>query len=183
MESTGPIQTEYKIEVRLTKWEIARYNFYHIRWLVLLDAIGFAVLLGFVFVSLVNPDPGFRNMLKIAIMWGVLILAVGLSQPLILFLQVFVLKSPAVESQMEPRVYTFDDSGIHIKAGPRHATTLWLRIVEIKDIPKLLLIYTNPKLAYIIPKRYFESRREMLRFIRTLLERVQRNSEKLLEDK
>ncbi len=164
--------TDYKIEVALTKSEIARYNFHHIRWLVLLDMIGLAVLMGIVFVSLFYPDPALRNVFKIAIMWGVLILAVGFSQPLILFLQIFILKSPAVESQMKSRVYTFDEAGIHVDTGARKATTLWSRVVAIKDIPKLLLIYTSPKLAYVIPKRYFASRRERLRFVRNLLGQV-----------
>ena len=163
---------DFKIEVRLSRGEIARYNFHHIRWLVLMDAIGLAVLMRIVFVSLVHPDLAFRNMLKIVIMWGVLILAVGFSQPLILFLQVFIFKSPAVESQMQPRVYTFDDSGIHIQTGIKQATTVWPRVIAIKDIPRLFLIYTSPKLAYVIPKRYFESRRERLRFVRNLLDRV-----------
>jgi hypothetical protein len=163
---------DYKIEVTLTKSEIARYNFHHIRWLVLLDAIGFAILMGIVFVSLIYPNPLHQSLLKIVIMWGVLILAVGLSQPLILFLQIFVFKSPAVENQMERRVYTFDDSGIHIEAGAKRAITTWSRVFAIKDIPRLLLIYTGPKLAYVIPKRYFSSRRERLRFVRSLLGRV-----------
>lgn len=163
---------EYRIDVSLTRGEIARYNFHHIRWLLLLDAVGFAVLMGAVFVSLVSPEPGFRNMLKIIIMWGVLFLAVGFSQPIILFLQIFVLKSPAVETQMRRRTYMFDDSGIHVKDGIRKATTVWSRVFAIKDIPQLLLIYTSPKLAYIIPKRYFTSRRERLRFVRALLGRV-----------
>jgi hypothetical protein len=164
--------SDYKIDVELTRGEIARYNFHHIRWLLLLDLIGLALLLGMVYVSLVNPDPGARNTLKILIMWGVLIVAVGFSQPLILFLQIFVLKTPDVQRQMQRRVYIFDNSGIHIEADGRSVTTLWSRVVAIKDVSKLFLIYTSPKLAYVIPKRYFPSRRDRLRFVRLLLSQV-----------
>jgi len=162
----------YRIEVALTKGEIARYNFYHIRWLMLLDAVGFVILMVIVFISLIHPDLGFRNMLKIVIVWGVLILAVGLSQPLILFLQIFILKSPAVENQMRRRVYLFDERGIHVDTGERSVDIPWSHVSAIKDITTVILIYTSPKLAYVIPGKHFLSRRDRVRFKRFVLDRA-----------
>ena len=160
------------LSVTLTRGEIARYNFHHIRWLLFIDAIGLGVLLAGVFFSLVYSEPGSRGTLEIFIFWGVLLLAVGLSQPFILFLQIFVFKSPAVLTQMQPRTYSFDDDGIHIDVGPRTATTFWPKVTAVKDIGELLLIYTSPKLAYVIPKRYFFSSDDRQQFVRLLLGRI-----------
>jgi hypothetical protein len=167
---------QHQISIELAKSEIAGYNFYHIRWLVFVDAIGFVILLFAAYQSVYNPNPEFRNNIVIFLFWGTLFLAVGLSQPFILFLQIFVLKSPAVEDQMQPKSYTFNDSGIHIESGLRTATTSWSKVVAIKDIGKLLLIYTSPKLAYVIPKRYFSSLEEKQRFIGYLINKIKESS-------
>lgn len=170
---TGVSPSEYKLSVSLTRGEIARYNFHHIRWLLFVDAIGLGVLLAGVCFSLVYSPPGARGTLEFFIFWGVLLLAVGLSQPFILFLQIFVFKTPAVLTQMELRTYTFDDDGIHIDVGARAATTFWSNVTAVKDIGRLLLIYTSPKLAYVIPKRYFSSIEERNQFVRLLLGRIE----------
>jgi hypothetical protein len=163
---------EYKIGVELTKNEIARYNFYHIRWLLILDLLGFAILLVGLYFSIYAADSSTRSTISALVFWATLILAVGLSQPFILFLQIYILKSPAVKEQMSLKVYKFDDDGIHIIAGDRTATMAWNKITAIKDIGKMFLIYTSPKLAYIIPKRYFPKHEDRSRFIGQLLYRV-----------
>jgi hypothetical protein len=163
---------EYQISVKLTKGEIATYNFHHIRWLLRLDGLGLCLLLIAAYFSFTSPDAGIRNALNILVFWGVLLLAIGLSQPFILFLQIYIFQSPAVASQMLPKIYMFNDSGIHIDTGERRVTTPWSRVTEIKDIDRLLLIYTSPKLAYIIPKRYFSSPEEQALFIALLLGRI-----------
>jgi hypothetical protein len=111
-------------------------------------------------------------MLSILVMWGALFLAVGLSQPFILLLQIFVLKSPAVESQMASRVYLFDNAGVHIHSGEKMALTPWSKVTALKDIGRVFLIYTSPKLAYVIPKRLFASRDQGKEFIGYLWDRV-----------
>ncbi len=163
---------EYKISVSLTRGEIASYNFHHIRWLLWVDAIGVCTLLVAAYFSFVSPKPGIRSTLSILVFWGVIFLAVGLSQPFILFLQIYIFKTPAVIEQMQPKLYTFNDEGIHIEVGNRHATTPWSRVTTIKAIDKLFLIYTSPKLAYIIPQRCFASREEFHRFAGLMLGRV-----------
>jgi hypothetical protein len=163
---------EYQISVELTKGEIASYNFHHIRWLVRLDALGFCLLIACAYFSFASPDSDIRNTLGVLVFWGVLFLAVGLSQPFILFLQIYIFKSPAVVDQMQPKIYLFDDFGIHIETAGRHATMPWSKVTGIKDIDRLFLIYTSPKLAYVIPKRYFDSREEQARFISQLLGRI-----------
>jgi hypothetical protein len=163
---------EYKISVNLSKSEIARYNFHHIRWLLIIDVLGLAILLIGVYFSIYAGNSGTRNTLSALTFWGTLVLATGLSQPLILVLQIYLLKSPAVEEQMRPKQYLFDDQGIHIVSSGRSASTSWSNVIAIKDIGQMLLIYTNPKLAYIIPTRYFASREDRSRFIGQLLHRV-----------
>ncbi len=163
---------EYQISVALTRSEIASYNYHHIRWLLWVDGFGLCLLLIGAYFSFNSPEPGVRSTLSILVFWGMLFLAVGLSQPFILFLQIYVLKSPAVIDQLQSKTYVFDDSGIHIESAGRHATTPWSKVTAIKAIDKLFLIYTSPKLAYVIPKRCFASREELHRFIGQLLGRV-----------
>ncbi len=167
---------DYRVSVELTKREIASYNFHHIRWLLYLDGIGLVILLTAVYFSIYAPNPETRSNLGILVFWGTIFLAVGLSQPFILFLQVYLLKSSAVEEQMRPKSYTFDDDGIHIEAGARRATTPWSKVLAIKEVGRLFLIYTSPRLAYVIPKRYFPSSEDRRRFIGNIIGRVKRVS-------
>jgi hypothetical protein len=166
---------EYKIDVELTKAEIAGYNYHHIRWLLFLDLFGLIVLMAAVYMSVISPNPEARQTLSVLVVWGALFLAVGLSQPFILFLQIYILKSPAVAEQMLPKSYLFDDYGIHIHTKTRTATRQWSEVFAIKDIGKLLLVYTTPKLAYVIPKRYFRSKEEMNLFVGEIIENLKFN--------
>jgi hypothetical protein len=163
---------EYKISVSLTRGELASYNFHHIRWLLWVDVIGVCLLLVGAYFSFTSPKPGVRSTLSVLVFWGVIFLAVGLSQPFILFLQIFIFKTPAVIEQMQPKLYAFDETGIHIEVGNRMAMTPWSRVFAIKAIDRLFLIYTSPKLAYIIPQRCFASREEFHRFAGLMLGRV-----------
>ncbi len=161
-----------EIDVTLTKSEIARYNFYHIRWLLILDILGLIGLLIITYASMFHPEPQTRDFLGSLILWAVLILAFGLSQPFILFLQIFVLKNPAMISQTASRVYTFSDDGIHINSGGRLATTPWSRVTALKDIGRLILIFTGAKLAYVVPRRCFSSNEQREKFMGFLLRKI-----------
>lgn len=163
---------EIKIEVALTRSEIARYNFYHIRWLLILDILGLIGLLILTYTSMFHPEPQTRDLFGSLIVWAVLVLAVGLSQPFILLLQIFVLKNPAMVSQTTGRVYTFSDEGICISSGDRLATTPWSKLTALKDIGRLILIFTGAKLAYVIPKRCFSSNEQRKKFIGYLLRKI-----------
>lgn len=166
------MSSEIEIDVKLTRSEIARYNYYHIRWLLILDFLGLIGLLVLTYASMFHPEPQTRDLFGSLIVWAVLILAVGLSQPFILFLQIFVLKNPAMTSQTARRVYTFSDDGIHISSGDRLATTPWSKITALKDIGRLILIFTSAKLAYVIPKRCFFSIEQSKVFISFLLRKI-----------
>lgn len=146
-----------EMDVVLTKAEIARYNFYHIRWLLLIDLLGLIGLVVLTYLSVFNPSPQTRDMLSSLLIWAVLLLAAGLSQPFILLLQIYILKNPAMQVQTARRNYRFDNDGIHIESNGKRVLTPWGRIVKVKDIGRLILIFTGPKMAYVIPKRCFSS--------------------------
>ena len=162
---------DFEIEVSLTRGDIARYNFHHIRWLLVLDALGLVMLLIMTYISLFHPEPETRNLFSTLLFWAVLIVAVGLSQPLVLFLQIYVTKNPAVESQRAGRVYTFD---ITIRSQGRVVTTPWAKITALRDIGRLILIYTSSRLAYVIPRRCFKTDEVRRSFVRYLLERMEK---------
>jgi hypothetical protein len=163
---------DIEIDVVLTRSEIARYNYYHIRWLLILDILGLIGLLIITYASMFHPEPETRDFFGSIIIWAILILAVGLSQPFILFMQIFVLKNPAMAVQTARRIYMFSDDGIHISSGGRLATTPWSRVTALKDIGRLILIFTSVKLAYVIPKRCFSSDEQRKEFIGLLAEKI-----------
>jgi hypothetical protein len=166
---------EFEIEVSLMRADIARYNFHHIRWLLVLDTAGLVALLIMTYISLFHPEPEMRALFSSLLFWAVLIVAIGLSQPLVLFLQIYVAKSPAVESQRAGRVYRFNDDGIRIESEGRAVVTPWSKITALKDIGRLILIYTSSRLAYVIPRRCFKTDQAKRSFIRYLLERIRKS--------
>jgi hypothetical protein len=163
---------DYSIEVVLTRAEVARYNLFHIRWLIILDIIGLGVFLFITYASFSHPDVETRDILSTISIWAAIALAVGLSQPLIIFLQIYVFKSAAINNLMAKRSYSFSDFGIHIDSMGRKAQKRWADIKEIKNAGSILLIFTSPKLAYVIPRRCFDSRYEWGKFMRFVFSRI-----------
>lgn len=166
---------EIEIEVSLTRADIARYNFHHIRWLLVLDALGLIGLLTITYISLFHPSPETRDLFGSLIIWGILLVAVGLSQPVVLLLQIFVMKNAALAGQTVRRVYTFADDGIHIESQGRLATTSWSKVTVLKDIGRLILIFTGSGLAYVIPGRCLatnEAKKSLVRYLRERMERA-----------
>lgn len=162
------------IDVTLNKSEIARYNFYHIRWLLVLDLIGLTGLIVMTYLSIYHPSPDVRRTLGSLLIWAVLLVAVGFSQPFILFLQIYILKNPAMLVQTARRKYSFADEGIHIESDGKEVLTPWGKIVALKDIGRLILIFTSPRLAYVIPKRCFSSGGNSGHFLKFIIERIKK---------
>jgi hypothetical protein len=163
---------EVEIDVALAGSEIARYNFYHIRWLLAADTAGLLALIIMTYLSIFHRSPAARDLFGSLLIWAVLLLAAGLSQPLILFLQIFVLRNPTMASQTALRIYRFAANGIHVRSGGRTAITSWNKIVKVKDIGRLVLIFTGPRLAYVIPKRCFATLDEAGAWTRFFLEKM-----------
>lgn len=165
---------EFEIEVSLTRADIARYNFYHIRWLLVLDVLGLSGLLIMTYISLFHPEPETRELFGSLLFWAILIVAIGLSQPLVLFLQIYVTRNPAVDNQRAGRLYTFSDDGIDIESEGRTVKTPWSKITALRDIGRLILIFTGSKLAYVIPRRCFPTDEARRSFVLYLLERIRK---------
>jgi hypothetical protein len=164
----------FEIDVTLTRAEIARYNFHHIRWLLLLDTAGFLGLLAMTYLSIFHPSPDTRELIGSLIIWAILLLALGLSQPFILFMQIYILKGPGMSIQKARRIYSFDDMGIRVSSGSRKASTPWSGIEAIKDLGRIILIFTGPRLAYVIPKRCVGTADEIRSFTRFLLSKIKK---------
>jgi hypothetical protein len=166
---------DYQVEVALTKSEVARYNLYHIRWLIILDIIGLGLFLYIVYASFFHPDPGTRDLLRTISIWAAIALAIGLSQPFIIVLQIFVFKAAGRENLMAKRTYSFSDFGIHISSMGKRARKKWADIRRIRNIGNILLIFTAPKLAYVIPRRCLGSDIEWGEFIKFIAGRIESN--------
>jgi amino acid transporter len=158
----------------LTKPEVVRYNFYHIRWLILLDLIGLGLFLYIVYASYSNPVPETRQLLRTVSIWAAIALAIGLSQPFLIILQVYLSKAGKSESLMGKRLYRFSDFGIQISARGKNASKKWEDVKKIKNIGNILLIFTAPKLAYVIPRRCLGSKGEWGGFLKFTLGKVGR---------
>ncbi len=165
---------DYEVEVALTRSEVARYNFYHIRWLIILDIIGLGVFLYIVYTSFFHPDPENRELFRTISIWAAIALAIGLSQPFIIILQIYLSGAGKSGSLMAKRTYRFSDFGIDIGSMGKRAQKKWADVRGIKNIGNILLIFTSPKLAYVIPRRCLGSKREWSRFIRFIFERAKR---------
>jgi len=163
---------DYELEVSLTRSEIARYNFYHIRWLIILDLIGLGIFLYVVYTSFFHPDPETRELLKTISIWAAVALAIGLSQPFIIILQIYIFKAGTGNDLMAKRTYRFSDFGIHISSMGKKASKKWADVRRIKNIGNILLIFTAPKLAYVIPRRCFRSKNEWGEFIKFIYNRI-----------
>lgn len=165
---------DYEVEVSLTRSEVARYNFYHIRWLIILDIIGLGIFLYIVYTSFFHPDPETRELFRTISIWAAIALAIGLSQPFIIILQIYLSGAGKGGSLMAKRTYRFSDFGIDVSSMGKRAQKKWADIREIKNIGNILLIFTSPKLAYVIPRRCLGSKTEWSRFIRFIFDRVKR---------
>ena len=163
---------DYRVDIALTKSEVIRYNFYHIRWLIILDIIGLGIFLYIVFGSYYHPDPETRQLLRTVSIWAAIALAVGLSQPLIILLQVYLSGAGKSESLVGRRNYSFSDAGIRIASDDKTAWKEWEDIMRVKNTGNILLIFTSPKLAYVIPRRCFKSKYEWRKFIKYILEQT-----------
>ena len=165
---------EFEIEVSLKRSEVVRYNFYHIRWIIAADIVGIGIFLYLVIGSFYHPEPSTRDLLGTVSIWAAVALAIGLSQPLIVLLQIYIFKSDSFSDFMARRTYGFTDRGIRISSQGRNAEKKWVAIRNIKNTDGLLLIYTSPKLAYVIPRRCFATGYEWSEFKRFLRGRFRR---------
>ena len=138
---------DYKIDVVLTKSEVARYNLYHIRWLIILDIIGLGVFFYLAFASFTYPDFETRELLSSITIWAAIALAVGMSQPLIIILQIYVFKTAAIGNLVAKRSYSFSDIGIHIDSMGKQAQKKWNEINAIRKTGNILMIFTSPHAA------------------------------------
>lgn len=68
----------------------------------------------------------------------------------------------------EPIVYTFSDSGIHIKGKSFESDLHWNIIHKVKETKKFFLFYQNNLAANIVPKTTFSSK-EQVRALRELI--------------
>lgn len=167
-------ESEFELEFSTCRLDLLKYNYFHIGWLILIDWLGLIAFLILAFFSAFHPAPSVRETLGIILFWATILLAFGLSQPMILFLQIYILKSPQVMSQLEPRKYIFTAETILIDSGTRVATIQWNRIIRIRRVLGLILLYTSPKLAYLIPERIFADKESLQSFLRFLFEKIKK---------
>ena len=150
-----------EMQVRLRKFDLLKYNYLHIWWLLAIDFMGLIFFFILANIAVNNPSPGIRETAGIILFWFVLLLAFGFSQPLILFSQIFIFKMPQVQQQLAPRKYLFKYNAIEIESEQRSVSIGWDRIIKIRRIMGLFLLYTSPKLAYVIPQRMFDNKTQM----------------------
>ncbi len=168
------MKDNFELDVSLKKSEVAKYNLYHIRWLIILDIIGFGIFFYIVYFSFSHPEPETRELLGTISIWGVIALSIGLSQPMIILVQIYIFKADPVKKLMALRSYKFSEIGIQISSAGKKAQKGWSEITDVIYIGSLLLLFTSSKLAYVIPRRCFESRKDWDEFRRFLLARAKK---------
>jgi hypothetical protein len=156
----------HKIDVELKKGEVLWYNFSHIRWIIIADIIGLLVFIYIAYLSFIHPESSTRDLLETFSIWMAVALAIGLAQPLVIILQVLFAKPEIMQKMVAERSYFFSDSGIEIISLGQKANKIWDDVIRIRNINKLLLIYTGKKAAYVIPRRCFKSAEKWQSFIK-----------------
>jgi len=156
----------FKIDVELKKNEVIRYNLSHILRLIIADVIGFLFFIYITYLSFAHPESSTRDLLETVSIWLAVALAIGLSQPLVIILQVLLAKTEIMRKMVAERSYLFSDNGIEIRSQGQNAVKIWDDIIRVRKLTGLLLIYTGKKAAYVIPKRCFNNTEKWRSFIK-----------------
>lgn len=53
--------------------------------------------------------------------------------------------------------YQFSEAGIHVETSISKTDLSWAAIHRVKELPSEFLVFTNPNIAYTLPKRCFDS--------------------------
>ena len=53
--------------------------------------------------------------------------------------------------------YEFSDAGVRVETSVSKTDLLWTAIRRVKELPSEFLVFTNPNIAFTLPKRCFES--------------------------
>src|SRR5215475_20199 len=61
-----------------------------------------------------------------------------------------------------PADYSFSEAGIKVAASLGQAEVQWAGFVQIRETNEMLLFYVMPRLAYVVPKRCFSSKAEIV---------------------
>jgi hypothetical protein len=147
--------------VKLEYWEVYRLN-------VVLTAAVFRKILyiwGFVAVLwlalsvllLFRPSPGHD--------WAVMIQnarplkwALGIPVIIVFVLPLLSARHALQDGRFKRGVsYQFSEAGIHVETSISKTDLSWAAIHRVKELPSEFLVFTNPNLAFTLPRRCFES--------------------------
>ncbi|MFD2245248.1 YcxB family protein [Pontibacter ruber] len=173
-----------QVNTQLTRQDFLRFNFSHffsnLFIKILLGIFGFVAfmsLFGFIMIILTDNDNAspFEQLM-----------------PVLIILAIFGLICGSVYSQSnrnytststvhEPIVYTFSDTGMHIKGKSFESDLNWNIIHKVKETKELFLFYQNNMAANLVPKSAFTSQ-EQISALRELIASQPNLKHKLRKD-
>ncbi len=125
---------------------------------------GFVALLTLTgYVLLLFRSPSDQEWTVIMRNWGPLPWALGLPVLIIFVLPLLSAKQVLKDKIIKRGVnYQFSDSGIHISTGVSTTDLSWDAILRVSEFRSAFLVFTNPRIACMLPRRCFDSTQEIV---------------------
>ncbi len=60
-----------------------------------------------------------------------------------------------------PKTYVFSEAGIELSGPTVQAHLEWSSVVEVRETSRQMLLYPQQSMAFVLPKRFFESEADM----------------------
>jgi hypothetical protein len=146
---------DINLSFALTRTDLFWYNMHFIR-LLIVGAIAFFILAIAVFVYSLNAPPGDY---KTTLVWMVMGFGAGFSicagSIAVVVLQIYFVKSEAVDQAMTIRNYIVNSSGIAVYNDKRRITRTWHDIKKVVKTRHGFYIKTGDKIAIVLPRHVF----------------------------
>lgn len=145
--------------------DIWRGNLLLARDMLIISTLLGGILVAYAVLGFVLESAGWIN--------HVLVLAIGLLLPTYVWTAAFIRSRRTLSDTPNLRgtvQYEFDDGGFRVLALHSSGETKWTAILKWKEGKHVFLLYRAPKIAEIIPKRFFKNPADV-KYVRNLLEK------------
>jgi hypothetical protein len=156
-EKSGPLSPEENISLSfaLTRGDLFWYNMHFIRLLIFGAIIFFVLAIGVFVFSLNTPTGDYKTTL----VWMVMGFGAGFSicagSIAVVVLQIYFVKSEAVDKAMTVRNYIVNSAGIAVFNDKKRITRTWLEIRRVIKTRHGFYIKTGDKIAIVLPRHVF----------------------------
>ena len=139
----------------LTRTDLFWYNMHFIRLLIIGAIVCFILAIAVFIFSLNAPPSDFKTTL----VWMVMAFGAGFSicagSIAVVVLQIYFVKSEAVDKAMTTRNYIINSAGIAVYNDQRRITRTWREIKKVVRTRHGFYVKTGDKIAIVLPRHVF----------------------------